>query len=102
MASGFQPHGAAGGAQSAPGGGLEFMSFGSSNSNYPNYSAYGGGSGSTAPPGPGGWVVPISSVSWEPGALGATCQDRGAHRRGAHVRDGAERAAARQLTAPMG
>ena len=50
MASGFQPHGAAGGAQSAPGGGLEFMSFGSSNSNYPNYSAYGGGSGSTAPP----------------------------------------------------
>ena len=54
MASGFQPHGAAGGAQSAPGGGLEFMSFGSSNSNYPNYSAYGGGSGSNAPPGSGG------------------------------------------------
>ena len=54
MASGFQPHGAAGGAQSAPGGSLEFMSFGSSNSNYSNYSAYGGGSGSSAPPGQGG------------------------------------------------
>ena len=74
MASGFQPHGAAGGAQSAPGGGLEFMSFGSSNTNYPNYSAYGGGSGSTAPPGPGGagggngWGAQVGGGSGASGA----------------------------------
>ena len=51
--------------QGTQGGGLEFMSFGSSNSSYPNYSAYGGGGASSGASSGGG-----GSGSWGGGGGG--------------------------------